>query len=363
MKLRLSLYLALIVCMSFIHPVHAEEEYWEYTFRPGDTIWNIAKQYTSSVNNWSAIQQLNNIGMGPDRQIQPGMRIRIPLSMLKQQPVPALVIALNGHSLLQRANGAQEQPEIGSKLFSGDRIITSSGQSLRIQFADKSELQILPDSEIIMDKLSYHKDSGMVDTQMRLNRGRVDSWIEKLKPDSHFQIKTPGAITAVRGTRYRLASDASGQISRTEVTEGSVGVSVGDVTKQVLQGFGLVAETGKPLSDPVKLLSAPQIGDNLTNTAGSLKVSWTALDGAETYQYQLAMDADFNQLIASELTTDPLIQLGQLSAGVVFLRVRGIDKFQLQGLDSVRDFTIREKPTSDDTFHKVIIPSGLLMLN
>ena len=35
----------------------AEEEYWEYTFRPGDTIWEIAKRYTSSVNNWLEIQE------------------------------------------------------------------------------------------------------------------------------------------------------------------------------------------------------------------------------------------------------------------------------------------------------------------
>jgi hypothetical protein len=365
MKLHRLFFLLVILITGLSSQVHADEEYWEYTFRPGDTIWSIAEQHTNSVNNWSAIQNLNNIPMGPDRQILPGTRIKIPVSMLKQQPIPAIIIAFNGNATLLRANGEQVETEIGIKLFSGDRIITAAGQSLRLQFADKSELQILPDSEVVLDKLSYHKDTGMVDTRMRLNSGHVNSWVEKLKPDSRFQIKTPSAITAVRGTQYRVISDTSGQISRTEVTEGIVGVSVGNVTKQVQQGFGLVAEKGKPLRDPVKLLEAPEISDNQASKAGSLMVSWTALEGAERYRYQLATDKDFNHVILNKFTTEQHIQLSQLSAGSVFIRVRGVDKNQLQGLDSIRSFTIREKSVIDfdDTFQRVIIPSGILMLN
>ena len=52
----------------------AEEEYWEYTFRPGDSIWKIAEKYTTSVNNWVEIQELNKIRQGPDRRIPPGTR-------------------------------------------------------------------------------------------------------------------------------------------------------------------------------------------------------------------------------------------------------------------------------------------------
>ncbi len=363
MKLRLYVALFLLLFMGFNNISYGEEEYWEYTFRPGDTIWSIAEQHTNSVNNWSAIQKINNIAMGPDRQILPGTRIKIPVSMLKQQPVPARVIAFNGNATLLRANGESVDLEIGSRLFSGDRVITNTGQSLRLQFADKSEFQILPDSEVIMDKLSYHKDTGMVDTRMRLNKGRVNSWVEKLKPDSRFQIKTPNSITAVRGTQYRLTADASGLISRTEVTEGVVGVSVGDTTKLVEHGFGLVAEKGKPLADPVKLLSAPVIGDNQSTSTHSLLITWSALEGADSYRYQLATDEFFNHIIVNASTRDQKIQLSELSAGHIFVRVRGVDKFQLQGLDSMRSYEIRAKPAVDDTFQKVIIPSSILMLN
>jgi hypothetical protein len=353
----------LLLLLGFSSAANAEEEYWEYTFRPGDTIWNIAKQHTNSVNNWSTIQKLNNIAMGPDRQILPGTRIRIPVSMLKQQPVPAIVIAFQGNASLLRANGEQPDLEIGAKLFSGDKVITADKDTVRLQFADESELLILPHSEVIMDKLSYHKKTGMVDTRMRLQRGNVNSWVEKLKPDSRFQIQTPSAITAVRGTQYRLSSDDSGQISRTEVTEGVVGVSVGDVTKQVEHGFGLVVEKGKPLTDPVKLLDAPQISDNQTRLAGSISINWPAVDGAVAYHYQLARDKGFNQMFISKTTREPKIQLSQLAPGTVFVRVLALDSHQLQGLDAIRSFDIKPVAEADDTFQKVIIPSGILMFN
>ena len=78
--------LLLVVATSFPSLVSAEEEYWEYTFRPGDSIWKIAERYTTTVNNWGEIQKLNQIKQGPDRKIRPGTRIIIPVSMLKQQP-------------------------------------------------------------------------------------------------------------------------------------------------------------------------------------------------------------------------------------------------------------------------------------
>jgi hypothetical protein len=363
MKLRHFLVLLLLLSIIVSRSGFGEEQFWEYTFRPGDTIWKIAEQHTNSVNNWSEIQKINNIEMGPDRRILPGTRIKIPLSMLKHQPTPAIVIALTGDVTLLRADGKSVKPEVGTKLFSGDRITTVKGQNMRLQFADKSELQILPNSEVILDKLSYHKDTGMVDTRARLNRGHVNNWVQKLKPQSRYQIQTPSSITAVRGTQYRLSAESNGQLSRTEVTKGVVAVSLGDSTREVKNGYGLVAEKGKPLGEPIKLLAAPAPGDNLSTTPGDLYVSWSALNGARSYRYQLARDKDFNQIIIDQSTSENNIQLSRLAEGQFYLRLRGIDQNQLEGLNSTRSYLIKALTETDDTFQKVIIPSGLLMLN
>ena len=351
----------LLLAISLTGRVSAEEEYWEYTFRPGDSIWKIAEKYTTSVNNWLELRELNRIHEGPDRRIPPGTRIVIPVSMLKLQPAPAVVIAVSGGPSLVRAGGDRIEATIGVKLYSGDRIVTADEQRLRMQFADQSELQVLPNSEVLLDKLSRHKQSGMVDTRIRLNSGRVNTRVKKLKPDSHYEIRTPAATTAVRGTEYRVVSE-SDLISRAEVTEGYIGVAAGGTAKDVNEGYGIVAEKDKPLPEPVKLLPPPELSDNLSADESRLMVSWNRLDGAKTYRYQLATDENFNQVVADSTTVDSTIEITDLPAARYYLRVNGVDQYKLEGLDAVRVYQILEPPALEDQSWIVIIPIGIMML-
>jgi hypothetical protein len=362
MILRHIVSLLLLIAASLPGLLAAEEEYWEYTFRPGDSIWKIAEQYTTSVDNWVEIQALNKIRQGPDRRIPPGTRIIIPVSMLKQQPVPAVVIAVSGAASVVRVNGDSEIIVSGTKLYSGDRVITGDEQNLRMQFADRSELQVLPNSRVVLDKLSHHQSTGMVDTQIRLNSGSVNTWVEELKPDSRYEIKTPAAVTAVRGTAYRLSSTS--QLTRTEVTEGNVGVSAGEAEKIVRHGFGIVAEKDKPLPEPVKLLSAPELGENLSSDKTLLKLSWKPLEGAETYRYQLAMDDGFNEVVVDSTTENSTLEIKDLTPGRYYLLVRGVDRYRLQGLDAVAEYEIQQAPppVEEDYTWTVPLSVGVFIL-
>ncbi|MGB5583126.1 MAG: FecR domain-containing protein [Gammaproteobacteria bacterium] len=361
MLYRLLISLLFILAISRAGLVVAEEEYWEYTFRPGDSIWNVAEKYTTTVDNWLEIRELNKIHEGPDRRIPPGTRIVIPVSMLKLQPVPAVVIAVRGTVTVERAKGDRMQARTGIELFSGDRVITADEQSLRMQFADRSELQVLPNSIVVLDKLSHHEQTGMVDTRVRLNNGRVNTWVEKLKPDSRYEIRTPAATTAVRGTAYRLTSEDS-QISRAEVTTGLVGVAAGNTERDVKEGYGIVAEKDKPLPEPVKLLPSPEISDNLSADKSRLQVQWKPLDGAAFYRYQLATDKSFDQVIVDSSTKDNQIELKDLAPARYFLRVRGVDQYQLEGLDAIRDYEIVEPPAEEDRSWIVILSIGIMLL-
>ena len=121
---RLTTTLLLLVTLSWSAASVAQEQYWEYTFRPGESIWKIAEKYTTSVDNWLEIRELNKIHEGPDRRIPPGTRIIIPVWMLKIQPVPAEVVAAKGSPTLVRANGDRQEAKVGSLLYSGDRVVT-----------------------------------------------------------------------------------------------------------------------------------------------------------------------------------------------------------------------------------------------
>jgi hypothetical protein len=204
----------------------------------------------------------------------------------------------------------------------------------------------------------------MVDTRIRLNSGRVNTWVEKQRPESRYEISTPAAITAVRGTAFRLSSDTE-LVSRTEVTAGIVGVSAGGTEKQVNDGYGIVAEKDKPLPEPVKLLAAPEVSENLSAVNSELYVSWKKLEGAKAYRYRLASDQQFNQTTIDESTESNSIKLTGLAPGHYYLQVRGIDQFRLEGVDAINDYEIQQTPpppVADDSYWKVIMTTGIVVL-
>jgi len=356
----LTLWLLLLTAL-FTIPSQAKPAYWEYTFRPGDTIWKIAKTYTNSVNNWLKIQQLNQITRGNDRRIKPGERILIPVSMLKIQPAPAVVITTSKNVTLTHKDQSGSTLATGNKLYSGDTIITFSNQFVSLQFADGSILTILPDSTVSMDTLSQFKQTGMIDTQIHLQSGSVDTRVKKQLPDNHYNIITPSAVTAVRGTRFRVASDKK-QITRTEVVQGNVAVSAGDSSQQVAAGYGVVAEKGKPISAPVKLLDPPV----LRFTSGQ-RLEWQALSHAQAYRYQLAADTNFNRIISNAVTTGLSVDLSTLEEGNYFARLRGIDKNRLEGMNTQRAITIKHQPPPpkkepEADIWPLFIPAGVFLL-
>ncbi len=348
--------------VSLSHSVLAKDIFWEYTFRPGDSLWKIAQKYTTSVNNWKEIQKINQLRQGGSRKIQIGSRIMIPVSMLKAQPVPARVIATSDALTLFRANGTKIELSVGTLMYSGDRVVTDDNQVLRIEFADHSQLQVLPNSEVVIDKLSQHKESGMFDTQIRLNSGRINTQVEKQNKNSLYKIITPSAVTAVRGTAFRMSSRDS-SISRTEVTEGLVNVFAGNYKKPVKEGFGIIAEKGKPLSDPIKLLPPPILLLNQSDHTRVTKISWQKQKGANDYRYQLSDNNKFSRLIKNITTQNNKVEINNLDPGHYYFRVRGIDKYQLEGINSINDFIILELKQDNDLIKNVILPTQILLLN
>lgn len=325
--------------------VAADEQYWEYTVRPGDNIWNLTKEHCTSVRYWQRIQKLNNINL--DREIPPGTRLRFPLSILKHQPATALVAQLQGHAELLRAGTSKAAPlQTGTSLRSGDRIMTGPDSNLALQFADGSQLLVLENSEVLMDSLSAWGTTGMVDTRIRLQGGRVDTQVIPAQgPGSRYQIITPAAVAAVRGTDFRVAAEPGKAIMRSEVTEGVVGVGDAGKSTSVHAGFGLVAEAGKSPDKPRKLLPAADLS-RLPAVQRQLpfSFSWPAISKAHGYRFQIAPDADFNLLLIDSTTEKPTATWADLPDGRYALRVRGIDEVKLEGLDSVHLFEINARP-------------------
>ena len=311
---------------------------WIYTVRPGDNIWQLSQQYLNDPNKWPEVQRLNNINNA--QGLQPGTQLAIPVAWLKHQPKPAHLIESYGKVTLIN-NGQSQSLTATTTINSGDIVRSGADGSATIEFADGSRLLLQPNSEIVMDSLGSFDASGMVDTTVRLQKGRVENRVAPQKPDSRYRIITPAAVAAVRGTEFRVGADDSGDLMRNEVLEGKIAVSGSGVTRDVPTGYGTVAETGKPPSIPQPLPAAPDLSALAKyGSQSGISFRWPEVRNAVRYRAQLAPDERFSVLLRDEIIESNELNWSGLTPTDYALRVRAINALGLEGFDASHRFTV-----------------------
>ncbi len=211
-----SLLLCVLLMSLFTGSVFAHE--WIYTARPGDTLWDLAEKHLTSVGYTPHVQKLNNI-QNPEN-LTPGTRIKFPIRWLKVQPETARVVFASGAGMLIDGEDKSETALAADlELQTHDVLKTEQGGGAIVEFADGSRLTIRENTTVEMDALSAYGVTGMVDTRVRLTAGRVKAdAVTATGPASRYEIRTRAAVTAVRGTAFRVS--AFGEVGRTETLEG-----------------------------------------------------------------------------------------------------------------------------------------------
>ena len=314
-----------------------------YTVRPGDNLWNLAKHHLKHLDYYRRLQAYNHIQ--DPRHIKPGSTLKIPIEWLIRSPSPAQVIRIRGDVELIHASGEQTRPQPGDQLTTGDLLRTGPDGSANIRMADGSQLIVQANTEIRMDTLSSYGINGMVDTRMRMQRGRIDTRVPPRTPPSRYEITTPAAVAAVRGTSFRVSADADAPKARTEVLKGTVGVSAAAVNRDVPQGFGTLAEAGKPPLEPRPLLPAPGIAElEAPIRYWPIKLQWKPVPKAVAYRVQVSDAPAFDSILIDRHQPQPAFELPRLADGKYHIRARAIDDLGLEGIDSVHALTIDAEP-------------------
>jgi hypothetical protein len=329
----------------------AYAEDWSYRVRPGDTIWDLASEYLKPGIPWQRLQVHNRIGN--PYQVPPGSTIRFPVAWLHLQPARARVVAVRGEATVS-ANGKTEAVVTeGMELGIGSLLRTAREATLTLQFADGTRLLLQGASELRLDRMSRYGKSGMVDTHLRLQRGRITNSVTPARGASpSFIVDTPNASSAVRGTRFRVSAEEVR--TQTEVIEGSVAVSAdfrnvpGNVFRNTLveRGYGTLVAAGQtaPIR-AVPLLPPPDLsGIAAISNAARTQLQWPPLDRAQRYRVQASDTATFDTLLADLETPDAQVSLPLLADGQYYVRVRGIDAQGLEGRDASTRFTLEILP-------------------
>ncbi|MCW8933595.1 MAG: FecR domain-containing protein [Gammaproteobacteria bacterium] len=333
--------LNLALIFSLLSPSISTADEWTYTTRPNDTIWDISKKYLKSVNYWKKLQAHNSVDIA--KRLSPGTKLRIPVEWLKIQAAAALVLSVTGKVNLQTFNNKTLQALNTKQLINiGDTIITGDNGSALIQFADNSSLLVQKNSQVVFNTLSVYGQSGMVDTQVRLQQGRVETAVKPLKDSiSRFEITTPAAVAAVRGTAFRVAYEETQETMASEVVKGSINLAAQGSKLPINKGFGSITEKGNPPQAPVKLLDKPTLSklpEKIRHLPFSFK--WSPLDGAINYRIQISPAEQSNSLVLEGTQATNQYNLKELNDGEYLMRVRGIDKNRLEGFNAEHKFTL-----------------------
>ncbi len=333
----------LVLLLALNLPAQAGD--WVYAVVEDDTLWNLSVRHLKHTGYWQRLQRINQIE-NPDL-LKPGTQLRIPMEWLAINPAVAQVEALTGQATLTTDGGETTTPlKKGDEIGLGARIQTGEASSLAVRFADGSLVSVFERSIVDFDHLSAYGDNAMIDTRLRLQQGRVDTRAQKAQgPGSRFEIETPAAISAVRGTRYRTSHSTERDASTVEVLEGGVGVTGANTTRSVGAAFGLAAQPERPPDPPRPLLAAPSV-DPIPRRIDQLNraLTWAAIGGAVAYRVTIADTADFTTVRWQRLASTARVALPDLANGRYFVQVRAVDPEGIEGLDTVEPIHIATHP-------------------
>jgi hypothetical protein len=319
-----------------------------YTVKKTDTVWGICKAYVHDPLCWKKLvvyNQLENPKYLPPKSI-----IRIPKTWLIDHSATALVIAVEGDVLVVRNDTKLEKRlNVGDKLSQQDIVKSMNGTAM-IQFADDSRLLLKANSSIRMASLQFYDATQLVNTRVELLKGRVKAQVEKLtNKNSQYQISTPAAIAAVRGTEFRVARSESkigdSVEMRTELLTGALEVASDQNKQDILSGQGVLAIEGKGVGKPVKLLARPLMALNESQKITlPLNLKWKAIDKAASYKVTLM---GLDSQVWEQTTVEPEILIENINSGQYKLLIRGIDEQGFEGRNRRLDLILPEDTKSE----------------
>ncbi len=317
---------------------------WIYEIQPGDSLWNLSRQFLKDIHLWPKLQSLNSIQY--PRRLQPGTKIRVPMKWIKTAPGSATVTNIYGNVIGFEPGRQPRKLTVGGILHAGAVIQTASSSNVTLRFEDDSILLLKSNGEVKLKKLKVYPGTGMVDTRLEQKKGKSESKVTPKKgPGSRFEIKTPSAVAGVRGTVFRVEASPNGQITDSEVTKGEVEVKAGAAELLIPRGFGTSAKKGEQPSPPVELLPPP----NLSNISSIFEQDpfyfrFPHITGAIAYQLEIAPDKQFTQLFFEQEFPSTTMKVSGLPEGKYVLRIRGVDHLGLEGFDSYHPFTVNTHP-------------------
>ena len=336
----------------------------EYRIKQGDTLYDLSKSFFVNEGAIADVMRINRIRNA--RRLPVGGVLSLPRRLLRYEPQPLRVLTFSGPVTISHS-GSKLEPRLGVQVAEGAIVETGARGFISLGGTGNSRLSLPSNSRVRVDGARRYLINDAIDFDIRVLKGRSEIVAPKLKDQERFRVGTPQAVTAVRGTKFRVAYKEAAERSLTEVVEGNVEVMVGEENVAAAAGSG-VAANALAIGAAEPLLPAPALVD-----AGSIQtgedVTFTVEDlgKAKGYRTQLARDAGFVEVIAEQISSDEVVAFDDIADGRLFVRSRAIAESELEGLTEVYSFRRKrlgaavsvEASPFDDAYKFIWLPEGV----
>jgi len=346
---RLSMRIIPFVCTILLfNSAHAasgiDSARWEYLVKPGDSLWTFADQHLSSAAYVPRLQKLNRIA-DPYR-LTPGSRIKVPYAWVRQQPSSAQIEEFSGEVSAHDAAGKPMPISKDIRYPKGVQFHTGNDAMLKLRFADGSTLLLNSNTTAQLQNEIYYPSTGSARTEIKLDKGNTSSAvIPNILMPGRYQIRTPSAVTTVRGTEFRVSAETADSTA-TEVLRGKVNVNASKQGQvDVPAGFGAMASANAKLGQPQALPAAPDLSS--LPTASSFNpplLHWQADQQAVAYRVSVRGPGEHGKQIAERTVQQAQLYAALPENGEYRLSARARNATGLEGYDSSRSFTLQAYP-------------------
>lgn len=321
------------------------EKYITVTVLKNDNLVTICKKYLEQPNDWKKIARFN--GLDNPHLIYPGKTLRIPAILLKGIPIDGIVTFLKGQAMSQPPDGTGwTQLHLGDSVSQGAQLQTGTESAVEIEFEDGASFFLRPETTISI-RTALKKTPHFLIRKLIMPVGRTLMDIKKSTgQESRFEIQTPSAVSAARGTQFRVSVDKD-DITRTEVLAGIVGVTAMGREVRLDPGEGTWVKKGTAPRAP-KILLPPPLPADLKTLYQVLPSQFklTQVDTAVSYRVMLSTDPAVKNVVKMAVVEpSEAISLEHLEDGTYYCESRSIDSVGLEGLPSQpKAFEIRVNP-------------------
>jgi hypothetical protein len=333
----------------FIIPVIASaaarpESYMEVTVVKGDYLITICQRYLDHPQEWRHIAKINRI-KNPD-VIFPGRILRIPVEMLRGVPIEGEVQFVRGNAEVQVKKGEEwKKLSVNDRIPEGSTVRTRKESEIGIGFKNGVFWDQRANSTV---KVTSARRKGDFDLhKLFLSIGKTITTIRKATGKEYrFEIDTPSAVSAARGTEFRTGVDEY-EATRSEVLEGQINIEARNQILSIAEGEGVLVRKGERPLPPVKLLPRPQVL-NMHPIYKKLPVelAFKKIENAVSYRVVLARDMELRDVLKEAMIRpEDAFTLSQLDDGTYYLQTESIDSQGLEGLPSTPiEINIRVHP-------------------